>query len=199
MENLKYSTQVKPGGSQKVKFRSPRKQRVVVKNLITGSQLLSIIYALNFRDVFKMHIDISKISSFLAPWWEKVMAIHPSTLAWKIPWAEEPSRLQSMGPQSWTRLSDFTFTFHFHASEKEMATHSSALVWRIPGTAEPDGLPSMGLQSQTQLKWLSSSSSSSSLMAKEMPTHSSILAWRIPCPEEPGRLQSMGSQESDMT
>ena len=43
-----------------------------------------------------------------------------------------------------TQLSDFTFTFHFHASEKEMATHSSVLAWRIPGTAEPSGLPSMG-------------------------------------------------------
>ena len=47
--------------------------------------------------------------------------------------------------EGWTRLSDFTFTFHFHALEKEMATHSSVLTWRIPGTAEPGGLPSMGL------------------------------------------------------
>ena len=46
--------------------------------------------------------------------------------------------------KSQTRLSDFTFTFHFHALEKEMATHSSVLAWRIPGTAEPGGLPSMG-------------------------------------------------------
>ena len=46
--------------------------------------------------------------------------------------------------KSWTRLSDFTFTFHFHALEKEMATHSSVLAWRIPGTREPGGLPSMG-------------------------------------------------------
>ena len=46
--------------------------------------------------------------------------------------------------KSWTRLSDFTFTFHFHALEKEMATHSSVLAWRIPGTWEPGGLPSMG-------------------------------------------------------
>ena len=45
-----------------------------------------------------------------------------------------------------TRLSDFTFTFHFHALEKEMATHSSVLAWRIPGTGEPGGLPSMGSQ-----------------------------------------------------
>ena len=162
------------------------------------------------------------------------MAPHSSTLAWKIPWAEEPRGLQSMGslrvrhdwatslshigegngnplqcsclenprdggawwaavygvaqsrtrltrPSSsssrdfgegngtplqyycfhpmdrgaWraavhgvtegqTQLSDFTFTFHFHASEKEMATHSSVLAWRIPGTGEPGGLPSMG-------------------------------------------------------
>ena len=46
--------------------------------------------------------------------------------------------------KSRTRLSDITFTFHFHALEKAMATHSSVLAWRIPGTAEPGGLPSMG-------------------------------------------------------
>ena len=44
----------------------------------------------------------------------------------------------------WTRLSDFTFTFHFHALEKEMATQSSVLAWRIPGTGQPHGLPSVG-------------------------------------------------------
>ena len=46
--------------------------------------------------------------------------------------------------KSRTRLSNFTFTFYFHALEKEMATHSSVLAWRIPGTGEPGGLPSMG-------------------------------------------------------
>ena len=46
--------------------------------------------------------------------------------------------------KSQTRLSDFTFTFHFHALEKEMAAHSSVLAWRIPGAGEPGGLPSMG-------------------------------------------------------
>ena len=70
------------------------------------------------------------------------MAPHSSPLAWKIPWTEEPGRLQSMLSQ--TRLNDFTFTFHFHALEKEMATHSSVLAWRIPGTGEPGGLPSWG-------------------------------------------------------
>ena len=73
------------------------------------------------------------------------MAPHSSTLAWKIPWMEEPGRLQSMGSLSRTRLSDFTLIFHLHALEKEMATHSSILAWRIPGTAGPAGLPSMGL------------------------------------------------------
>ena len=46
--------------------------------------------------------------------------------------------------KSWTRLSEFSFTFHFHALEKEMATHFSVLAWRIPGTTDSGGLPSMG-------------------------------------------------------
>ena len=84
------------------------------------------------------------------------MAPHSSTLAWKIPWTEEPGRLQRMvlrrvghdrgksEAQPCPTLRDFPFTFHFHASEKETATHSSVLAWRIPGTGEPGGLPSMG-------------------------------------------------------
>ena len=75
------------------------------------------------------------------------MATHSSTLAWKIPWAEESGRLQFCGvaeSDTTERLSDFAFTFHFHALEKEMATHSSVLAWRIPGTGEPGRLPSMG-------------------------------------------------------
>ena len=72
------------------------------------------------------------------------MAPHSSTLAWKIPWAEEPARLQSMGSRRIGHDSDFTFTFHFHALEKEMATHSRVLAWRISGMGEPGGLPSMG-------------------------------------------------------
>ena len=75
---------------------------------------------------------------------EKAMATYSSTLAWKIPWMEEPGRLQSMGSVRVRHDRDFTFTFHFHALEKEMATHSSVLAWRIPGTGEPGGLPSMG-------------------------------------------------------
>jgi len=70
---------------------------------------------------------------------EKAMAPHSITLAWKIPWIAVYGVAQSR-----IRLSNFTFTFHFHALEKEMAAHSSVLAWRIPGTGEPGGLPSMG-------------------------------------------------------
>ena len=76
---------------------------------------------------------------------EKAMAPHSSTLAWKIPWMEEPGRLQSMGSlrvgHDWVTA----LTFHFHALEEEMATHCSIPPWRIPGTVGPGGLPSMGL------------------------------------------------------
>ena len=76
---------------------------------------------------------------------EKAIAPHSSTLAWKIPWMEEPGRLQSMG--SLRVGHDFTFTFHFHALEQEMATRSSVLAWRIPGIGEPGGLLSIGSHS----------------------------------------------------
>ena len=79
------------------------------------------------------------------------------SLLWRRQWHPTPVLLpgKSMDGGAWwaavpgvaksqTRLSDFTFTFLFHALEKEMATHSSILAWRIPGTEEPSGLPSMG-------------------------------------------------------
>ena len=75
----------------------------------------------------------------------KAMAPHSGTLAWKIPWTEEPGRLQSMGSlrvwHNWaTSLSLFTF-MHWR---RKWLTHSSTLAWRIPGMGEPGGLPSMG-------------------------------------------------------
>ena len=90
---------------------------------------------------------------------EKEMATHSSTLAWKIPWTEEPGGLQSMG--SWRVGHDWATSLS--CMEKEMATHSSVLAWRIPGMAEPGGLLSMGSHTRTWLKWLSSSSSSNGL------------------------------------
>jgi len=76
---------------------------------------------------------------------EKAMAPHSRTLVWKIPWMEEPGRLQSMrslrvGHEWATSFS----LFIFHALEKEMATHSSVLAWRILGIEEPGRRPSMG-------------------------------------------------------
>ena len=81
----------------------------------------------------------------------------PQAMDWRRQWQPTPVLLprkshgrrslvncSPWGRQSRTRLSDFTFTFHFHALEEEMATHSSVLAWRIPGTGEPVGLPSMG-------------------------------------------------------
>ena len=73
------------------------------------------------------------------------MEPHSRTPAWKTPWTEEPGEVAVHGvAECRTQLSDFTFTFHFHALEKEMATHSSVLAWKIPRMEEPGGLPSMG-------------------------------------------------------
>ena len=76
---------------------------------------------------------------------EKAVAPHSSTLAWKIPGGGAWWAAVHGVAKSWTWLSDFAFTFHFHALKKEMATHSSVLAWGIPGTGEPGGLPSLGL------------------------------------------------------
>ena len=106
----------------------------------------SILRETSFLNLYREGEKNISLVCFLLPLKrEKAMASHSSTLAWKIPWTEEPWQAAVHGvAKSWTRLSDFTFTFHFHALEKEMATHSSVLAWRIPGTREPGGLPSMG-------------------------------------------------------
>ena len=98
-----------------------------------------------------------RISSFLPL--DRRRQWHPTpVLLPGKPHGREPGGLQSMG--SLRVMSDFTFTFHFHASEKEMATHSSVLAWRIPGTGEPDASICGVTQSRTQLKRPSSISSS---------------------------------------
>ena len=73
------------------------------------------------------------------------MAPHSSTLGLENPMDGGAWKAAVHGvAEGWILLSDFTFTFHFHALEKEMAAHSSVLAWRIPGMGEPGGLPSMG-------------------------------------------------------
>ena len=76
-----------------------------------------------------------------------------------------------------TRLSDFTFTFHFHALEKEMAAHSSVLAWRIPGTGEAGGLPSMGSH-RVRHDWLDSAAAAA--VPALLMSSSSLLAF-APC------------------
>ena len=94
--------------------------------------------------------------------------------------------------KSWTRLRDFTFTFHFHALEKEMATDSSVLAWRIPGTGEPGGLPSMGSHRVRQ-DW--SDLAAAGYGNQYWPMRSSILACGIPSlTEKPDRTRSTGPQ-----
>ena len=84
------------------------------------------------------------------------MATHSSTLAWKIPWMEEPGKLQSMGSLRVGHDFTLTFPFHFRALEKEMATHCSVLAWRIPGRGSLLGCHGVA-QIRTWLKRLSSS------------------------------------------
>ena len=76
---------------------------------------------------------------------ERAMASHSSTLAWKIPLDGGAWKAAVHGvAEGWTRLRDFTFTFHFPALGKEMTTHSGVLAWRIPEVGEPGGLLSKG-------------------------------------------------------
>ena len=121
------------------------------------------------------------------------MAPHSSTLAWKIPWTEEPGRLQSMqslrvGHDRATSLSLFTV---MHWRRKRQPTPVF-----LPGESQGRGAWWSAIygiaQSRTRLKRLSSSSNQC-LSEKAMAPHSSTLAWKIPWTEEPGRLQSMGS------
>ena len=145
------------------------------------------------------------------------MAPHSSTLAWKIPWTEEPGGLQSMGSLESERLSDFTFTFHFHALEKAMATHSSVLAWRILArgawqatvhgitrvrhglVTKPSPGSTSGKEPACQCRrrkrcGYDPSVGKIPLSRKRQPTPVSILAWRVPWTEEPGGLRSIGSQ-----
>ena len=121
------------------------------------------------------------------------MATHSSTLAWKLPWTEEPARLQSMGllrvrHNSVTSLSLFTF---MHWRRKWQPTPVF-----LPGESQGRGsLVSCGLYGCTESDTTEATYSSSSNVnsGEGMETHSSILVWRIPWTEEPGGLLSMGS------
>ena len=98
-------------------------QQQVIENICNDKETIRKIY---------YNMEGLGYGLFNVVWLEKAVAPHSSTLAWTIPWTQEPGRVPSMGSLSRTRLSDFTFTFHFNALEKATATHSSTLAWRIP-------------------------------------------------------------------
>jgi len=121
------------------------------------------------------------------------MAPYSSTLAWKIPWTEEPGRLQSMGS-----LRVGTERLHFHFSLSCIGEgNGNPLQCSCLENPRDEGAwwaaVSGVAQNRTQLKRLSSSSSSVCVLEKEMATYSSVLAWRIPGTREPGGLPSLGS------
>ena len=125
---------------------------------------------------------------------EKAMAPHSSTLAWKIPWAEEPGRLQSMGS---LRVSDMAERLHFHFSLACIGEGNGnplqccCLENPRDGRTWWDAIYGVA-QSRTRLSDFTLTFHFHAL-AKEMATHSSVLAWRIPGTGEPGGLPSMGS------
>ena len=84
--------------------------------------------------------------------------------------------------KSRTRLSDFTFTFHFHALEKEMVTHSNVLACRIPGTGEPGGLPSMGSH-RVGHDWsdLAAAAAAVIFQIKSNSSQSTMVTWKLTC------------------
>ena len=124
---------------------------------------------------------------------EKAMAPHSSTLAWKIPWTEEPGRLQTMG--SWrvghdwaTSLSLFTFM----QWRRKWKPTPVFLPWESQGRGSLVGLLSMGSH-RVGHNWSDLAAAAAAALEKEMATHSSVLAWRIPRTGEPGGLLSVGS------
>ena len=132
--------------------------------------------------VFYLTKDCGQKLAVTAPWVsEKAMAPHSSTLAWKIPWTEEPGRLQSMGSRR-VRHDWATSLFHFHALEKEMATHSSVLPGESQGRGSLMGCRLWGrTESDTTEATYSSSSSTMSLAVHYhvFVKHCNPILWRV--------------------
>ena len=93
--------------------------------------------------------------------------------------------------KSHTRLSNFTFAFHFHALEKEMATHSSVLAWRIPWTGDPGGLLSMGLH-RVGHEWSDSAAAAAAEPYEGLPYHSSVGKESACSAGDPGSIPGLG-------
>ena len=103
--------------------------------------ILSLLAIVSYINLVQMRCQFLKVSHLF---WRRQQHPTPVLLPRKSHGWRSLVGCSPWSRQSRTRLSDFTFTFHFHALEKEMATHSSVLAWKIPGMAEPGGLQSMG-------------------------------------------------------
>ena len=97
--------------------------------------------------------------------------------------------------KSRTRLSDFPFTFHFHALEKEMATHSSVFAWRIPGTGEPGGLPSMGC-TDSDMTEMTQQQQPHGLVVKNLPAKQTTQVWSLGGEDPLGKEMATHSRKS---
>ena len=159
-------------------------------NFIINSSIYISIDKDNNKNNSSMIIP-EKINNNSLMWLEKAMATHPSTLAWEIPWTEEPSRLQSVGSRrvghDWaTSLSLFTF-MHWRRTWQPTPVF-------FPGKSHGRGsLVGCHLRGRTESDTTEQLHVYFHALEKDMATHSSVLAWRIPGMGEPGRLQSMGS------
>jgi len=131
------------------------------------------------------------------------MAPHSSTLAWKIPWTEEPGRLQSMGllwvGHDWSDLAAAAAAVWGYQKVPPTPTDCDVvkdhflLLFRMGVSLVAQSVKSLPAMQETRVRFLCWEDP----LEKEMATHSNILAWRIPWTAKPGRLQSMGLQESD--
>ena len=143
---------ISPGGQFGRRYVIPMANRHIVQSSLKVQDEVSFFFKmesawpvpflLQSNPLNSQSTDTSNKATTSLKIMEKAMATHSNTLAWKIPWTEEPG--SPWGRKESDTTERLHFTFHFHVLEKEMATYSSVLAWRIPGTGEPGGLLSMG-------------------------------------------------------
>ena len=165
-----------------------------------------MIYSFPFQFYWDI-IDIQHCTSWGGNWTEKAMATHSSTLVGKVPWMEEPGRLQSTGSQrvghDWATSpsqverdikGSVNLRFSFYKLGKWQFWDALSFKWSLnplPGTSlVAQRLKHLSTMWETRVRSLGWEDP----LEKKMAIHSSTIAWKIPWTEEPGRLQSMGSQ-----
>ena len=114
-------------------------KRIIIYHILSCLENYIIIFFPTKRQIFAIIVRVQSIMGSLRQWHPTPVLLPGNPMDEGVWWAAAHGVTKR-----WTRLSNFTFTFHFHALEKEMATHSSVLAWRIPGTGEPGGRLSLG-------------------------------------------------------